>query len=342
MPAQHTEIIVAGDCGAVRTDGTDPVLNAIKTLLPTNAHSAVVFLGDNIYPEGMPEAGSPDYPQAEAILLAQLQSVENFAGTTVFLSGNHDWRKGKPGGLEAVERQEAYINTYFGGRKVFLPESGSPGPVEINLSKEVCLVLIDTHCWLFNDPKLQSKTMHAAADHRFFTDLEAILARNTHRRVVIAGHLPVYSYALHGGRFKLKHHIFPLTVYHKRWFVPLPVIGSLLPYFRKYIGAKEDFAHPRYRRFRHAFLAVLEKFNNIIYASGHEHNLQYITRNGNHFIVSGAGSKLKYVTKGKYSQFALKRKGFFKVLVSAGGLVTLQAFRADEAGTVKVYDKRII
>jgi hypothetical protein len=84
--------------------------------------------------------------------------------------------------------------------------------------------------------------------------------------------------------------------------------------YRKYFGAKEDIAHPRYRHLRKRLIEIFKKYPGIIYASGHEHNLQHISKDHNHFIVSGAGSKLKYVLQtGKNLKFGMKAKGFFKL-----------------------------
>ena len=66
------------------------------------------------------------------------------------------------------------------------------------------------------------------------------------------------------------------------------------------------------------------------YAAGHEHNLQHISKDGNHYLVSGAGSKLKYVLReGKNLKFGIKEKGFFKLRLEADRRVTLSAWVID-------------
>ncbi|MES2388321.1 MAG: metallophosphoesterase, partial [Bacteroidota bacterium] len=151
MPRNYDEIVLIGDCGAVKTDGTDLVLNSLAKLLPSKPNSAVIFLGDNIYPEGLPPEEDENRAKAESRLKAQLQAVEKFPGKKVFISGNHDWQKGKADGLEYVLRQEAYVNAFFGDKEVFLPAGGQPGPVEINFSAALCIVVINTHWWIHKD-----------------------------------------------------------------------------------------------------------------------------------------------------------------------------------------------
>ena len=154
-----------------------------------------------------------------------------------------------------------------------------------------------------------------------------------------------YSYAIHGGNYKFSHHLFPFTLYHKKAYVPLPLIGSLLPIYRKYFGAKEDIAHPRYRHLRKRLIDMFKTKKGIIYAAGHEHNLQHITKNDNHFIVSGAGSKLKYVLQdGKNLRFGMKAKGFFKIKFGNDGSALLSAWVVDPVSTkgIMVYERDLV
>jgi hypothetical protein len=184
----------------------------------------------------------------------------------------------------------------------------------------------------------------ASSEDKFFELLEDILDKNRNKRVLVAGHAPVYSYAIHGGRFKLKHHLFPFTLYNRKAYVPMPLLGSLLPLYRKFFGAREDIAHPRYRRLRHELKYLFKKYPGVIYAAGHEHNLQYISKDEGHFIISGAGSKLKYVIEeGKHLRFGLKAKGFFKLLFYPDGATRTEAWTVDrnDGYGKMMYEKQI-
>lgn len=48
--SENYRIILVGDAGAAATDGTDPVLNALRVHLEeAGQDGAIIFLGDNIY-----------------------------------------------------------------------------------------------------------------------------------------------------------------------------------------------------------------------------------------------------------------------------------------------------
>ena len=325
------EIFLIGDTGNVYRHGTDPVLETLRSHFDEEQHSAVIFLGDNIYPRGLPAKGNILRRDAENSLIAHKNALKDYHGKVLFISGNHDWNKGRQDGYDYVIRQEKYLEKLF-GKNVMFPSNGCPGPTEININPNLTIILINTQWWLQPGYRPIGKDCgcRVESEEDFFNQLTSILESNKGKRIVIAGHAPVYSYAIHGGRYKLRHHLFPLTIYHRRAFVPLPLIGSLLPIYRKYFGAKEDIAHPRYRHLRKRLIEIFKSHPGIIYASGHEHNLQHISKDHNHYIVSGAGSKLKYVLReGKNLKFGMKAKGFFKIRIEKDGAAILSTWVID-------------
>lgn len=340
------EVFLIGDTGNISRHKPDRVLETLKCHLDKAQHSAILFLGDNIYPRGLPPKQNILRSDAENALIAHYNALKDYHGKVLFISGNHDWNKGRKDGYEYVVRQEKYLEKLF-NQNVMLPSKGCPGPAEVNVNENVTLVLINTQWWLQAGfrPAGAECGCRVSSEEEFFEHLIKILDRNKGKRVIIAGHAPLYSYAIHGGRYKLRHHLFPFTIYNRKAYIPLPFIGSLLPAYRKYFGAKEDIAHPRYRHFRKRMTGILKKYKGLIYASGHEHNLQHIIRDENHYIVSGAGSKLKYVLQGgKNLLFGMKAKGFFKLRFENDGSVHISAWVAgtgSDKGSL-VYEYQLI
>ncbi|MXV15529.1 metallophosphoesterase [Hufsiella ginkgonis] len=341
------EVFLVGDTGGINRTKPDPVLETLKAHLIPRQESAVIFLGDNVYPRGLPEPGHLLRKDAEATLKAHHEALKDYHGKVVFIGGNHDWNKGRSNGYDYIVRQEKYIEKLFGGKNVFLPTNGCPGPTELNVSPHLTMIMINTQWWMQKNPRPVGKQFgcRVSSEDDFFKQLEDMIEENKHRHILVAGHHPVYSYAIHGGKFKLKHHIFPLTLYDPDAYIPLPFIGSLLPLYRKWLGAKEDMSHPRYRGMRNKLKELFARYPNLIYASGHEHNLQYIHKNLNHFIVSGAGSKLKYVLQnGRHLEFGQKCKGFFKLRFENDGSVTTSAWTVDRANAQgqRIFEKKLM
>jgi len=312
-PLRH-RLALVGDLGAVATDGSDPVLNLLQAWLrEAGPESTVVVLGDNVYPTGLPAPEHAGRASAERRLNVQLDALRAYPGRVVFLSGNHDWNKGRADGYEYLLRQEAYVHAHLPAAH-YLPPQGTPGPATVQLAENLLLVVLNTQWWVQHGPRpLGAAGSPAAASRAAFEELRAILSQNRHQQVVVAGHHPLYSNALHGGKFTAKQHVFPLTAVHKKAYLPLPVLGSFFPLYRKLVGAEEDMAHPRYRKMRRRLLRVLHQFPGVIYAAGHDHNLQYFPARGGHYLVSGAGSKTAFVQPGGKAGFTHEHKGFFSL-----------------------------
>ncbi|MEJ7822119.1 MAG: metallophosphoesterase family protein [Chitinophagaceae bacterium] len=96
----QARIILIGDAGEF-TNGKQPVINGIKTALALDAKTTIVYLGDNIYHNGLPDETSSDYPLKRAVLDSQIQIADNTKAKVYFIPGNHDWNYGDPGGLAA-------------------------------------------------------------------------------------------------------------------------------------------------------------------------------------------------------------------------------------------------
>ena len=328
---KHTVILI-GDTGAPAILKKDPVLRMLQIHLEKGGEdSTLVVMGDIIYPHGMPPEDSMGRNQAEKRLKTQLDVFNRHQGPVYILSGNHDWNKGKRNGLEYAYRLEEFCTAYTKRDDIFQPTGSCPGPVEIELAEDFTLVLINTQLWVQNGevPFGSDYGCDTTDEDDFFKKLNEILVRTKDKYTLIAAHHPLYTNGQHGGRFPVKEHIFPLTAKYKRLYVPFPVIGSLYPYYRKYIGAKEDMAHPRYRRLRKRLINLFKLHHKLIYAAGHDHNLQYFQKRDQHYIVSGSGCKTTYVRKGKGAVFTHSHTGFFKVNYLKNDEVWLEVWEND-------------
>jgi len=339
-------LFLIGDAGAPSLKSPDLNLDLLRSqLVKTTNRSGIIFLGDNIYPKGMPRPGDEEHARAEKRILRQLEVVDGYKGNIWFISGNHDWNKGRKGGYESVMRQQFYIESFFGRRDVYLPRNGCPGPVTVDVNGDLAIIFINTQWWVHSGTRPIGKAFGCSVDseHDFFLQLEEALQRQKGKRVVVIGHHPVYSASHHGGHFSLKQHFFPLTSVHKKLYVPMPLAGSVYPMYRKYFGSKEDMSHPKYKNLRKRLIDIFSNYDNLIYVSGHDHNLQYIKKKNQHYLISGAGCKTHHVQRGEDSRFTHAHKGFMRLDIYYSGEVWLTIWEPGEKENkgVLVYRKQL-
>lgn len=339
-------VFLIGDMGALVPGEKDPLLEMLHSQLNKfGEKSAIAFLGDNVYPYGIPHPEHRGRKRAEERLKIQLDLLKNYTGRAVMIGGNHDWNKGREGGYQYILNQEKFVEEYLGRKDIFLSKGGCPDTNVFQLNNKLALVVINTQWYVQSGERpIGSKYgCKAITIEDSFKQIENAIAENKDKNIIIAGHQPLYSYALHGGKFKMKHHIFPLRALHKKLYLPLPLLGSVYPLYRKWFGAKEDISHPVYRKMKKRLLQIFNSYKGLIYAAGHDHNLQHITRQNNHFIVSGSGSKLAYVKAGKYASYVAAKRGFFRVNLLTNNQIWLEAWvveKGSDAGYLD-YAKKI-
>lgn len=327
-------LYLVGDAGEPSVSSV-PYRATIQSQLANNPQvpSAIVFLGDNVYPKGLEETDHRYRKVGEQILKDQI-AITGGKSEVYFVPGNHDWKKGKRNGLQQLGYQQAFIDSLLDQRIHFLPQNGCPGPVEVALSDQMTLVMMDSQWWLhpWEKPDEESSACETKTKPEVLDAIEDILQRNRGKQVVIAGHHPIYTYGEHGGVFTLKDHIFPLTAANKGLYLPLPLIGSIYPIYRKVFGNIQDSVHPVYRDFGSALEEIVKQYPGTIYAAGHEHALEYISKDSVHYIVSGSGSKATPVQQKGYAKFVQSSLGFVRVAVTSYNKVRIEYFVEDNAG----------
>ena len=314
------EVYLLGDIKPFRKEG-DADLKTLKKLLEqSNLPGAVVLLGDIVYPLGMPGEDEPDYNNYRQVVDKILNTFEHYEQPVYIFAGNHDWARGRKPGWEHVINLEKYIKRNASENIRFLPSGGCPGPIEIDLNDDLTLILLDSQWWLHQNQKPQPQDCDLKDEQDIFVKTEDIIKRNKDKKIIVAAHHPLYSVGNHGGYFPLSRNLFPLLDLKKSLYIPLP--GFLYTGYRKYIGDIQDLAHPRYKIYRNRMLSIFKKYPDIIYAAGHEHNMQYLNKDSLFHIVSGGGGPGSYIArKKKKADFAYDNSGFVKLSFLQNGEV---------------------
>jgi hypothetical protein len=341
LPREKPEmsVFLIGDAGAPVEH--EPVLSALQKALSEDArHSIAVFMGDNIYPDGMPDSSSPNRKESERRLQAQLDVVKDSKSAGIFISGNHDWGgiSGRDG-WNAIRRQGAYIAAHAVG-SVMMPEGGCPGPAVRDIGTVLRLVMMDTQWWLRREgpPKNAKQVVPCAfvSQKDVVDSLKKVIKSANGRRVVLMAHHPLASQGQHGGYFTSKNELFPLTSL-KSWLrIPLPMVGSVYVAARKLGMSEQDLASSTYSHMIQQVMSAFSENEPLIYASGHDHDIQVLGFGGapRYALVSGTGiyGHVSGVGGGGPAKFAKALSGFMQLRAWPDGRIHLTVYTVDHDG----------
>ncbi|MGB7785646.1 MAG: metallophosphoesterase [Salinimicrobium sp.] len=314
-----------GDGGYSNPGGTSEGLLAFKTYLDSvkQVGNYTIFLGDNIYPDGMEEEGNPLRERGEYRVDAQLDAVEHYDGKIMFIPGNHDWYNE---GIAGLKRERDYIEEQLDDDNIFHPKPGC-GFESIEVSDKIQLIVVDSQWYLTNwdnhptvNDNCEIKTREA-----LFTEIESELKKNQTKMVVFAIHHPLYTNGVHGGFYNFNQHLYP-----SQKKIPFPILGSLAMLIRTSGGVSiQDTQNLRYKKLVNRLETIAKKWGNVVFVSGHEHSLQYIEKDGIKQVVSGAGSKGTNVHLGKDGLFAYEGQGFAVLDVFEDGATWVSYYGSD-------------
>ena len=302
----HKTFYLIGDAGGDKDGGSTYALDALKKVVDTSKteNQYAIFLGDNIYDAGLPPKDALDRGEAERRLNIQLDAVKDFKGQVLFIPGNHDWYAG---GVEGVKRQEKYIEKALNDNEAFQPENGCPIEM-IKVSDLVELMVIDTQWYLENWDKHPTINDECNIRNRedLFLEIENEFKKNNEKTIVVAMHHPMYTNGIHGGKYGFRKQLYPT-----QGNLPLPGLASLVTQIRSQGGVSiQDRYNKSYNELMKRIATLAKDTDKVVFASGHEHSIQYIENDGIKQIVSGAGAKNSGAALGNDGLFSYGGQGF--------------------------------
>jgi len=293
-------VFLVGDAGSM----TEGVMKSLVRAAQNMSAPKLIYLGDNIYPNGLPASPeTAEWRHASAQLLRQIEPFRALTGGIFFTPGNHDWENHSAGGWEAMKRQSAFIEAALGTGHM-APSNGCPGPTKVDLLPDLQAIALDSSWWLHNHvkPTLPQDGCENFTEDAVVSALDEMLTNTP------AG-------------------VDTLLILHH----------PLLPPDSDHAHSKCPFSPdcPTYASMREKLTAVIGKHRPLLCASGHNHSLQVHHNQAGcrTYVVSGGGSTAYQAEQPKNAIFAEAALGFMILYrdPSAGWKLDVVRARADDS-----------
>lgn len=317
-----------GDAGNSTLEEDAPAIKFLrKQIKHAPKKSTLLFLGDNVYEKGIPKKKKKKkYKLAKKRIKAQTKLAKKFNGKAMFIPGNHDWYNG----LEGLKREEELVKKDL-GKNSFFPQNGCP-LVQLEVSKNVVLIIIDTHWYLTNWDKHPTINDNCEIKTRtkFFDEFEGMIKKARGKTTVVAMHHPMFTNGSHGGKYSFKSHL-----------SPLPILGTVKNLLRKTSGiSNTDLENKKYNELKKRIVTLSQENDKTIFVSGHDHNLQYIVNDNIPQIVSGSGSKTTATKLSKGAKFTYGAQGYARLDVFKSGASKVRFYTVKDS--TMVYETQVL
>tara|TARA_B100000809_G_scaffold266900_1_gene332720 strand:+ start:7941 stop:11600 length:3660 start_codon:yes stop_codon:yes gene_type:complete len=324
--AETTNIFLVGDAGQLEDGTISKALTAMQeNFAAADKNDVLLFLGDNIYPKGLPSKKDDAYGSAKKALEAQIEIAKKFPGKVSFIPGNHDWYNG----LKGLKRQEEMVEKAL-GKNTFKPEKGCSID-KIKISDDIVLLLVDSQWYISDWNKYPTINDNCDIKTRelFLAEFRSEIKKARGKTTLVAMHHPMYSNGPHNGQYTFNQHM-----------KPIPVLGSLKNILRTTGGVSNaDMSNWFYNDLRKNIIAASQQNSNVIFLSGHEHSLQFIQTDNLTQIISGSGSKASGTKPQNKEQFGAGVKGYAILNIHKNSTSDIQFL---EAETNSVIFKKVI
>lgn len=270
--------------------------------------ASLLLIGNITSEKGYPDKDNGREKTNQFLQEELLNPLKDFNGNLIFTPGENEWKKDAPDNIDDLE---SFLQD--NSEAEFWPNDGCPIEGE-SLSDDVELVMVDSQ-WYLEDwdkhPYINNKCEYKTRE-QFFIEFKDELKDNQGKTILVAIHHPVRSQT-------------------KRSF------------FDKTIGAGiQSFQNPDYKDLRGRLETLASQFNDVIFVSGHENNLQYIQDDDTHQIISGTTDKIQKAKPEKdKGDVAYYQQGYAKLSVFKDGSSLVQFFETTANGPKMLGSKQI-
>ena len=278
---------LVGDLGYDYQRGLTTLGTLVEEMPEGKKKSSLLLLGDITGREGLRKHKNLD---ETAHLDAVIDRLQRVPGKVYYTPGENEI--GGNGQFSRLERLEDYFDDHSEKKVRFMPNNACSGPDDEELYDRVGLIGVNT-AWYMSDWDRDEEVSEGCdftnRDAMTFALADEIKGYRDQVKIVMMHH-PIQSNGNRGGEYSLRQHLFPLADLIPGAYVPLPVIGSVFRAIQSVGGGPQDVNNLRYQQFVNKVKAGIDDEINVIFVSGHEHNMMLVHEEEYIEVVAGSGS----------------------------------------------------
>ncbi|MCF4100795.1 metallophosphatase [Gillisia sp. M10.2A] len=292
----------------LENEGTsNSVLKQIVASSKKDKDASFVLLGNLTSNNGYPKEGKQRDEEEKFIKEHLFTPLKDFNGSIIYTPGVNEWNKG---GHKNIDDLESFLQDNSKGK--FWPNDGCALEHE-SLSDNVELVMVDSQ-WFLEDwdehPYINNKC-DLKTREQFFVEFADEIKDNQGKTVIVAIHHPILTNTKYGFINK---------------------IGGF---------SKNTYQNDRQKELHSRLETIARQFDDVIFVSGNDRNLQYLDHHEVPQIISGATISPQSAKIKKEGHFASSKIGYAKLEVYKDGSSKVYFYEALENSSNLLFAKDI-
>ncbi len=305
---KHHTVYVTSNTGIRSDEANRELLTKIVEASKKEDSSSLVIIGNLVPKKGYPNKDKGRDEVKKYLQANLLEHIKDFKGNIIFTPGPNEWKKDAPDNIDDLE---SFLQD--NSRAKFWPNDGCPIESE-SLSDKLQLIMIDSQWYLENWD-----------DHPYINNKCEIKTRAQFREA--------FNDELEDAQKKTV----LVAVYH-------PVLtNTKLTFLEKMIGLGEHTRrNPQLKELMGTLETLANQYQDVIFLSGKDRNLQYVQDDGIEQVISGNTSKpRKAKPKEDHGDFAAYETGYAKMNINEDGSSKVEFYELKPTGTQKIFTRQI-
>lgn len=301
-------VYITANTASRSNETNEKILKEIVEASQKGDSSSLVIVGNIVPKNGYPNKDNGRDQMEQDLQTNLLNQLDNFKGNIIFTPGYNEWQADAPDNIDDLE---SFLQD--NSRAEFWPNDGCPIESE-SLSDDLQLIMIDSQ-WFLEDwddhPYINNKC-EIKTRAQFREEFNDELEDNQRKTVLVAVYHPIMS-------------------------------NTKIGFFEKIVGAgSQTRRNPQLQELMGTLKTLANQYNDVIFLSGKDENIQYVQDDGIEQIIVGVTENPKKAAPEKdHGDFAAYDTGYAKMNINKNGSSNIEFYKVLASGSEKIFDKQI-